>query len=198
MWENIIWWTHFLTLSILTTWCMSACMYRFLSNIQDGASSLEYCLWNYGQFCSYRLWLRPFRVARVQDTDKFVDKPLGCHCRGVSVNDATLNVTTFAVPRLCVFLSGLQHRVPGISHNISYWLRVRNTNSNLDELFASGINLAYPTEHSFIFVNGSETEVPKVKLKRVNCPLHNFVRNGQNIGRIHQFWSAIRLLKKLH
>jgi hypothetical protein len=29
---------------------------------------------------------------------------------------------------------------------------------NLDELFASGIKLAYPPENSFIFVNGDETE----------------------------------------
>ena len=46
-------------------------------------------------------------VARVQDTDKFFDLPVGCHSRGVSVNDATRTVTTFAVPRLGVFLSGL-------------------------------------------------------------------------------------------
>ena len=44
----------------------------------------------------------------------------GCHSRGVSVNDATRSVTTFAVPRLGVFLSGIQHGVPGISHNVSY------------------------------------------------------------------------------
>jgi hypothetical protein len=39
---------------------------------------------------------------------------------GVSVNDATHTVTTFAVPRLGVFLSGIQHSVSGISHNVSY------------------------------------------------------------------------------
>ena len=60
------------------------------------------------------------RVARVQDTDKFVDQRLGSHSRCISVNDATHSVTTFAVPRLGVFLSGLQHSVPGISHNVSY------------------------------------------------------------------------------
>ena len=58
-------------------------------------------------------------VASVQDTDKFVDQRLGCHSRGVSV-DATHNFTTFAVPRLGVFLSGIQHGVPGICHNVSY------------------------------------------------------------------------------
>ena len=58
-------------------------------------------------------------VARVQDTVKFVDQRLGCRPRGVSVDDATHTVTTFAVPRLGVFLCGLQHSVPGISH-VSY------------------------------------------------------------------------------
>jgi len=60
------------------------------------------------------------KVARVQDTVKFVDQRLGCHSRGVSVNDATHTVTTFAVPCMGVFLSGFKHRIPGISHNISY------------------------------------------------------------------------------
>ena len=59
-------------------------------------------------------------VARVQDTDKFVDQRLGCHSRGGGVNDATGSVTTFPVSRLGVFLCGLQHSVPGISHNVSY------------------------------------------------------------------------------
>ena len=67
-------------------------------------------------------------VARVQDTDKLVDQSLGCHSMCVSVNDATRTVTTFSVPRLGMFLSGLQDSDPGISH-ISYLLRVRNTNS---------------------------------------------------------------------
>jgi len=59
-------------------------------------------------------------VAKVQDTDKFVDQRLGCHSRGVSVNFATHTVTTFDVPLLGVFLCCLQHSVPGISHNVSY------------------------------------------------------------------------------
>ena len=59
-------------------------------------------------------------VAKVQDTDKFFDQCLVCHARGVSVNDATRTLTTFAVPRLGVFLSGFQHSVPGISHNVSH------------------------------------------------------------------------------
>jgi len=59
-------------------------------------------------------------MARVQDTDKFVDQTLVCHFRGGSVNDATHTVTTFAVHRLGVFLYGFQHSDPGVSHNVSY------------------------------------------------------------------------------
>ena len=59
-------------------------------------------------------------VARVQDTNKFHDQYLCYTSRRVSVNDATNNVTTFPVPRLGVFLSGFQHSVPGISHNVPY------------------------------------------------------------------------------
>ena len=40
---------------------------------------------------------------------------------------------------------------------------------NMDELFASGIRLAYPQEYSYIFENGDETEVSKVKKK--SCDL---------------------------
>jgi hypothetical protein len=50
---------------------------------------------------------------------------------------------------------------------------------NLDELFASGIKLAYPPENSFIFVNGDETEVSNVKRNRENCPSYKFVRTGK-------------------
>jgi hypothetical protein len=58
-------------------------------------------------------------VSSVQDTDKLVDQPLCCHSMGDSVNDATHTVTTFAVPRLGVFVCGFQHRVSGISHIVS-------------------------------------------------------------------------------
>ena len=60
------------------------------------------------------------RLVKVQDTYKFVEHPLGCHSRGVSVNHAKCTVTTFAVPRLDVFLSDFQHIVPGNSPNVSY------------------------------------------------------------------------------
>ena len=40
----------------------------------------------------------------------------------------------------------------------------------MDELFASGIKLAYPPEFNFIFERGDETEVAKVHRSRANCP----------------------------
>ena len=58
------------------------------------------------------------RVAKVKNTVKFVDQLVGCYSRGVSVIDATQTVTTFAVLGLGLFLCGLQHSVPGFSHNI--------------------------------------------------------------------------------
>ena len=59
-------------------------------------------------------------VANVENTNKFVDQRLGCHSRGVSVNDVTRTVTNFAAPRLGLFLSGIQHSVPDISHKVPY------------------------------------------------------------------------------
>ena len=59
-------------------------------------------------------------VARVQDTVKFVDQPVGCHSRGVFANDATHTVTTFAVPRMGVFLCEFLHSIRGISQIFSY------------------------------------------------------------------------------
>jgi len=41
---------------------------------------------------------------------------------------------------------------------------------NTDELFASGIKLAYPTEYSFIFESSDETEISNVQRNLVNCP----------------------------
>ena len=81
-------------------------------------------------------------VARVQDTDKFVEQRLGFDVRGASLNDATHIVTTFSVPRLGVFLSCLQHSVPGISHNVSYLIQLKKKLfQNVDELLASSIKL---------------------------------------------------------
>jgi len=41
---------------------------------------------------------------------------------------------------------------------------------NMDELFESGIKLANPSGHTFIFENGDETETAKVHRNHVNCP----------------------------
>jgi hypothetical protein len=41
---------------------------------------------------------------------------------------------------------------------------------NMDELFASGLGLAYPPAYNFIFENGDETEAKKVLRNRVECP----------------------------
>ena len=43
----------------------------------------------------------------------------------------------------------------------------------MDELFASGIKLAYPTDYSFIFENGDEKEASKVLINRVDCPSYD-------------------------
>jgi hypothetical protein len=41
---------------------------------------------------------------------------------------------------------------------------------NMDELFASGINLAYPPVYEILFEIGDETELSKVERNRANCP----------------------------
>jgi len=41
---------------------------------------------------------------------------------------------------------------------------------NVDELFESGISLAYVSEYNFIFENGDETESSKVKQIHMICP----------------------------
>jgi hypothetical protein len=41
---------------------------------------------------------------------------------------------------------------------------------NMDELYASGIKLVYSPEYSYIFENGDETEVSKLKKVLVTCP----------------------------
>ena len=41
---------------------------------------------------------------------------------------------------------------------------------NVDEMFASGIQLAYTSGYNFIVENGDETEKSKVESNRVNCP----------------------------
>ena len=84
------------------------------------------------------------RVGRVQDTAKFVDKYLGCHSRGVNVNEATHTVTTFPVPRMGEFLSGFstvfQSFLTVFLIDSGYKTSIRM----MDELLDSGIKLAYP------------------------------------------------------
>jgi hypothetical protein len=41
---------------------------------------------------------------------------------------------------------------------------------NMDELYASGIKLAYPQKYNFIIEGGDETEVANVQRNRANCP----------------------------
>jgi len=43
---------------------------------------------------------------------------------------------------------------------------------NMDELFASGVKLAYPPGYNFIFENGDESENSKVQRNRANCPTY--------------------------
>jgi len=50
----------------------------------------------------------------------------------------------------------------------------------MDELFASGIKLAYPPEYSSIIENGDETEISKVKQNRVICPSYEICVNWAN------------------
>jgi hypothetical protein len=41
---------------------------------------------------------------------------------------------------------------------------------SMDELFGSGMKLAYQSHHSFFFDNGNETELPEVRRYQANCP----------------------------
>ena len=43
----------------------------------------------------------------------------------------------------------------------------------MEELFDSGIGLAYPSGYHFLFENGDETVLSKVKQNRVICPSHD-------------------------
>ena len=48
--------------------------------------------------------------------------------------------------------------------------RYKSPIQNMDELFATGIKLAYDPEHNFVFENVDETEASNVQTRRVNCP----------------------------
>jgi hypothetical protein len=57
---------------------------------------------------------------------------------------------------------------------------------NMDELFASGFKLAYPTIYNYIFENGDETEASNVRRNRANCPSFrdcvNWARYQKNVS----------------
>jgi hypothetical protein len=71
----------------------------------------------------------------------------------VTFNYATRTVTIFAVPPLGIFFSGFQHSVSDIFHKVIYSSVYKTSIQNMDEMFTSGIMLAYPTEYNFIFGN---------------------------------------------
>jgi hypothetical protein len=48
---------------------------------------------------------------------------------------------------------------------------------NTDELFASGIKLAYPQEYNFIFIVGDEKDALKVQNNRANCSFREVCMN---------------------
>jgi hypothetical protein len=52
---------------------------------------------------------------------------------------------------------------------------------NMEELFDSGIKLAYPTEYSFIFEYGDETQASKVHRNIANCPSYEVCANWAKI-----------------
>jgi hypothetical protein len=126
-------------------------------------------------------------VSRVQDSDKSVDQRLSCDTRVGSANDATRTVTTFAFPRFGVFLSIFQHSFPGISTTFLIYSGYKTPIQNMDELFASGIKLAYHQKQNYVFDNGDETEEFKVQRYRANCPSFMFVWTGENTSRICQY-----------
>jgi hypothetical protein len=68
-----------------------------------------------------------------------------------------------------VFLCGLQYSVPGISHNVSYWLQLQTPIENKYLLYESGTKLYYLPDLKFLFENVKETEVSKVQRNLANC-----------------------------
>jgi len=85
-------------------------------------------------------------LKRVQDTNKDVDQRLGCHSRGDIVNVAMYTVTTFAalawVYFSLAFSMVFEVFLTKLFTNSGYKTPIRN----MDEVFPSGINLAYPPE----------------------------------------------------
>jgi hypothetical protein len=74
--------------------------------------------------------------------------------------------------------------------------RYKTPIQNVDELFDSGITLAYQPEHDFILEGGDETELSKVKQKLFFIVRgFGFVKIGQYIRKMCQFCCLISLLK---
>ena len=129
------------------------------------------------------------RVGNVQETEKFVDQRLGCHSRGVSVNDATCTVIRFAVSRLGVFLCGLQHSVPGISHNVSYWFWLKKHQFKAWMTY-SPQELCFPTHEETVYFSIILTIQKHQKYKEITWNVQRFicVWIGQNFRRIFKFY----------
>ena len=116
-------------------------------------------------------------MARIQDTDKFVDQLLGCHSRYVCINDATRTLTTFSVTRLSGFCLAFNTVFQAFLTTFLVDSGYETPIQSMDELFASGIKLAYLRGHSFIFKNGDETEASKVQSSQANYPSFEFCHN---------------------
>ena len=108
------------------------------------------------------------RLARVQETDQFFYQLLGCHSRGVSVKDATRTVTTFAVPSWVCFSLAFSTVFQAFLTTFLIDSGYKRPIQNMDELYASGIKLAYSPEYNFIFENGDET---CIKTKKKSCEM---------------------------
>ena len=100
-------------------------------------------------------------MARVQDTDRFVDKIwaviLGVSVSKMSPAPSLLSLFLAWVCFSLAFSTVFQLFLTTFLIDSGYKTPIQN----LDELFASGIKLAYPPEYNFIFVNGDETEASK-------------------------------------
>jgi hypothetical protein len=113
-------------------------------------------------------------VARVQDTDKYVDQYVGCNSGGASVNDDTQTVITFAVPRwVCfsvAFCTVFQAFLTTFLIDSGYKTPIQN----MDEMFAPGIKLAYSPDCNFIFANGGDKEVSKLQRNLLKYPMNAY------------------------
>jgi len=109
-------------------------------------------------------------VARVHAPDNFVDQLLGCDSRDAIVNDATLtSLSSLFLAWVCfsvAFSTVFQAFLTTFLIDSGYKTPIQI----MEELFASGIKLAYRPDFSSIFEIGEETEVSKVHRRLANCP----------------------------